>query len=162
MRNNRPSPPISERSDEHDNFENVLRLTRSISLPTSALKFRFARSSGPGGQNVNKVATKVELLFNPSSLRGVDDAHRTRLAAGLASRLDSKGVLHVVSDGSRSQWANREDAVAKLVDLLRVVLRERKVRRLTAPTTGSRQRRALSKERRGKIKRLRKRVSPED
>ncbi len=147
---------------ESGETENEIAITRAVSLPYSALKFRFSRSSGPGGQNVNKVATKVELLFDPAALRGLAEVHRERLNAGLSHRLDSRGILHIVADESRSQWSNRESAVAKLVATLREVLRERKMRRPTSPTSGSRVHRAFTKVRRSKVKRLRGRVSTED
>ncbi len=139
-----------------------LRITRTVGIPRASFKFRFARSSGPGGQNVNKVASKVELLFDPTLVPDVPEGIRERITTGLASRVDRHGILHVVSDQSRSQWANREEAVARLAELLREAIRERIPRKETAPTAGSRQRRSFTKERRSKIKRLRRRVSLDD
>ncbi len=111
---------------------------------------------------MNKVATKVEILFDPTTMKGLTDVHRERLNAGLAHRLDSRGILHVVVDTSRSQWTNREGAVTKLIALLREALQERKSRRPTSPSAGSRVHRAFAKVRRSKVKKLRKRVSNDD
>ena len=137
-------------------------VTRSIAIPYGALKFRFSRSSGPGGQNVNKVASKVEVLFDPGRLNGVGEDKRAYIIAKLARRLDDRGFLHVIADGSRSQWANREDAVSRLVEILREAIREPTPRHRTAATRASRVRRAFSKVRRSKIKKLRRRISEED
>jgi ribosome-associated protein len=139
-----------------------IRITRSVWLPMSAVKFRFARSSGPGGQNVNKVATKVEALCDPGRLRGLTADLRSQLLAAVARRLDREGRIRIVEDRSRSQWANRERALSRTVDLLRRALAARKTRTTTTPTRASRERRVSAKIRRGNVKRLRGAVSRDD
>lgn len=142
-----------------NNAPGDVRITRTVVIPRASFKFRFARSSGPGGQNVNKVASKVELLFDPALVPDIPSGIRGRITSGLAGRLDRRGLLHVVVDQSRSQWANREEAIARLIEFLRDAIRERLPRKETAPTAGSRQRRSFTKEKRSKIKKLRRSVS---
>ncbi len=139
-----------------------IRVTHAVHIPRSAIKLRFARSSGPGGQNVNKVSSKVEVIFDPRELSGVSDVLQQRIQVAIGDRLDSRGLLHVVADESRSQWANRELAITKLVGLLREAIRERKRRRPTAPTLSSREHRAFLKVRRSQVKKLRGRVSGDE
>ncbi len=127
-----------------------------ILIPRSELQFRTARSSGPGGQNVNKLETKVELEFDiPRSASLTGDQKRILLDR-LASRLSSRGVLRVVAQESRSQWTNRESATKKFVDLLEKALRPRKKRLPTKPSSQARERRIREKKRRGEKKRLRR------
>jgi len=129
--------------------------SRTIRISRSELSFRTARSSGPGGQNVNKLETRVELEFdipNSISLTGVQ---KQILLDRLSSRINSKGVLRIVSQESRSQWTNREHATEKFIDLLEKALRPRKTRLPTKPSYQSRERRIRAKKRRGEKKRMR-------
>jgi ribosome-associated protein len=128
-------------------------------IPASELEFRFSRSGGPGGQNVNKVASRVELLFRPAGSSAFTPDEKERMGSALKGRLDRRGYLHVAAEESRSQWENRQKAAAKLCDLLSMALRVRKVRRPTRATAGSRARRKEGKVRQSQKKKLR---SPRD
>lgn len=121
-------------------------------LPAGELRFRFSRSSGPGGQNVNKVASKVEVAFDVASSPSLTDRQRGQIHHALAGRIDADGVLRVVVQDSRSQWANREASREKLVALLRTALTPRKRRIATGPSTGSKERRFLAKKHRSTTK----------
>ena len=134
----------------------MIQITRTLALDESELSFDFVRASGPGGQNVNKVASAVQLRFDlmasPSLPPGVKQ--RARRLAG--SRLTSDGVLLISARGSRSQLRNREEAVEQLVELLREATKIPKRRRKTKPTRGSKERRLQKKKRRGEKKRNRR------
>jgi ribosome-associated protein len=127
-----------------------------LTLPSGELRFRFSRSSGPGGQNVNKVASKVEVAFDVSSSPSLTDRQRGQIQYALAGRIDADGVLRLVVQDSRSQWANRESAREKLAMLLRTALTPRKRRIATGPSAGSRERRFLAKKARSTIKKNRR------
>ena len=159
--NRRVDPPTKVVAPLRD-VTNDIKITNAVSIPRSALKLRFARSSGPGGQNVNKVSSKVELLFDPTQLIGATEELQEQLRLAVGHRLDRRGVLHIVADESRSQWANREQAVARLVDLLREAMHQRARRHATSPTKTSRERRAFTKVRRSRVKRLRGRISSDE
>lgn len=133
-----------------------LVVTPRLTIPAAELSLAFARSGGPGGQNVNKVASKVELRWNPatSSALGPDD--RTWLLGKLASRLTQDGTLIVTSTATRDQLKNRDDAVAKLVLIVRSALFRPKPRRATRPTRASKRRRLDDKRHRSEIKRNRR------
>jgi len=141
--------------------ENAVRITDTVSIPMSELQFRFARSGGPGGQHVNRSATQVELLFDVAGSPSLDEVQRQRVLRKLKSRLDKEGVLHLVSQETRSQLRNREEAVERFQELMRDALRVPKSRRPTYPTRGARERRLEEKRRRGEAKRGRRPVSPD-
>ncbi len=124
-------------------------------IPRAELHFRFARSGGKGGQNVNKVETRVELLFDVQGSPSITREQRQAILRHLASRIDERGMLHLVAQESRSQWRNREDAVQRFVDLMRGALRRRKKRVRTGIPRAEREKRLLSKKRRGETKKLR-------
>jgi ribosome-associated protein len=124
-------------------------------IPLRELEFRFSRSGGPGGQNVNKVASRVELLFDPARSEAFSPAERERILQALAGRTEGGGILRVTSDESRSQWENRQRAMAKLAELVAAALRPRKKRRPTRVPRAARLRRKESKKRQGSKKRLR-------
>lgn len=136
-----------------------LEVAPGVVVPAREIKFRFARSGGPGGQNVNKVESRVELLFNVLASSAFTDAQRHRLGTALHKRLDHNGVLQVVVQESRSQWQNRELALNRLADTIRVALTPRKKRVATSPSRGSKEERFRSKRIRGDIKKSRGRVS---
>ncbi len=137
------------------NPEDILQVTPSVAIPLAELHFRFSRSGGAGGQHVNKVETRVELLFDLAASTSLSEAQRARASQALASYIDSAGVLHLVSDKFRSQQRNREEVVARFRALLRDALKVRKRRRPTQPSPAARERRMSSKRHRSQVKRFR-------
>ncbi len=126
-----------------------------LTIPLDALLFRFSRSSGPGGQHVNRVATRVELVFDVTGSPILTDHQRAQVHEALASYIDKEGVLHLVSQRTRSQWRNRQDVLARFQFLLGQALSPRKERRPRRPPGASKERRMAEKRRRSKIKRNR-------
>jgi ribosome-associated protein len=139
-----------------------LRISRTVTVPLNELSFRFSRSGGPGGQNVNTRDTRVEVVFHVGQSPSLGPRQRARVAAKLAGRLDSEGALHVVASEERSQAQNRELAVGRLKELLAEALRpDPPARRPTRPSKAASERRLASKRARGELKRQRSTV-PED
>lgn len=136
-----------------------LRITGDLAIPLSELRFQFSRSSGPGGQNVNRLATRVELIFDVVHAPSLSDAQRAQVKRALKSYIDGEGLLHLVSQRSRSQWRNREDVITRFQGLIERALRPRKKRRPTRPTKTSEARRLAEKRQRSEAKRRRRRVS---
>ena len=133
-----------------------LNITERLIIPLGELQFKFSRSGGKGGQNVNKVETKVELLFDVRRSPTLNGNQRELIMTALGRRIDSLGVLRIVAQDSRSQWKNREIAVKRFVELLRRALRPRKKRIATRHSAGSREKRLTAKKHRGSLKRSRK------
>jgi ribosome-associated protein len=136
--------------------DSLVHVTANLTIPAGELRFRTSRSGGPGGQNVNKLETKVELLFDIAHSPSLTDRQKQILLSNLKSRLDAEGVLRIVSQESRSQWKNKEVAIEKLAELLRRALRPRKKRIKTAPTRASKERRVRQKKRIAEKKAMRK------
>jgi ribosome-associated protein len=133
-----------------------LRVTRSVVIPDREISFRFARSGGPGGQNVNKRETQVELVFDLAGSPCLGPRQRARAMQRLASRLDSSGRLRIVSSEGRTQGVNRELALERFRKLMAEALRpEDPKRRPTRPGRQATERRLDSKRRRSQRKRER-------
>ena len=137
-------------------------VTDMVRVPPAALSVRAARASGPGGQNVNKVATKIDLRVDLSGIEGLTEAARARLQLLAANRLDAEGRLVVMSQVTRNQARNLEDARARVADLIRAALIAPRRRRPTRPTMGARRRRLDDKKQRGAVKRWRTRPGDAD
>lgn len=140
----------------------MIRITRTIAIDESELKERFVRSRGPGGQNVNKVATAVQLRFDVSRSVSLPDAVRERLARLAGRRMTDDGLLIIEARRFRTRQRNRQDAMDRLTRLISRAAERPKPRRKTKPTLASKRRRLESKHRRSRAKRLRRAVSPDD
>ena len=134
----------------------MLHVTQSISISPDDLEEIFLRSSGPGGQHVNKVSTAVQLKFDVTRSRALPEAVRKQMMALAGRRLNLRGVITITADRFRSQARNREDARVRLVELIREALIPPKTRRPTRPTRSSKQQRTDAKKRRSKVKSLRR------
>lgn len=136
----------------------MIQVTRSISLHESEILLEFIRSSGPGGQKVNKVATAVQLRFDAGHSPSLPEEVRERLLKLAGRRVTSEGILVIHARRFRTQERNRKDAIDRLIELIRKAARKPKVRRKTKPTLESKKRRLEAKRRRGEVKRLRRPV----
>jgi ribosome-associated protein len=136
----------------------MIRVTHAISIDSSEIQERFVRSSGPGGQNVNKVSTAVQLRFDVRNSPNLSEDVRRRLTRLAGRRLTDSGVLIVEARSHRTQQRNRLDASRRLIALIRKAAQRPKLRLKTAPTAASKRRRADSKCRRSRAKSLRRAV----
>lgn len=134
----------------------ALFINDQVAIPHSELSYRFARSSGPGGQHVQRTETKVELLFDLANSPSLTDAQRELARARLSSRLDSEGVLHLTSQAGRSQLENRFDVTERFQRLLASALKPSKRRKPTRPSAAARRRRLEAKRRRAETKQRRR------
>jgi ribosome-associated protein len=137
----------------------MLSVTDTLSIPESELEERFVRSSGPGGQNVNKVATAVELRFDAAHSPVLSDDVRARLRKIAGTRMTDDGVLVVDARRHRTQAQNREDARERLAALVRQALVPPRRRRKTKPTRASVEKRITAKKLRAETKRSRGRIA---
>jgi ribosome-associated protein len=133
----------------------MVPVTANIALDEREIEESFIRASGPGGQNVNKVASAVQLRFDARHSPSLPPEVRSRLEHLAGSRLTREGVIIITAQRHRAQARNREDALARLLDLIRRAAHPPRKRRPTEPSGASRERRIESKKRRAGIKRLR-------
>ena len=136
----------------------MIPVTDTIALNESEIQLEFIRASGPGGQNVNKVSSAVQLRFDAAGSSAINDAIYERLKNIAGRRMTAAGVLIIKANRFRSQDQNRQDAVNRLVLLVQRAAQPPKHRRPTRPSAASRQRRLAAKRHHGEIKRRRKTV----
>jgi len=142
--------------------QEILPITDQLAVPLSELRFRFSRSGGPGGQHVNRTATRVELLFDVAHSLSLTEEQRQRLLKRLAGRIDSEGILRVAAQSERSQLRNRQEAIERLQTLLRQALYIPKRRRRSRVPRWARERRLAEKRRHSEAKRYRRKVRGDD
>jgi ribosome-associated protein len=140
----------------------MIQITPTITIDESEIQEHFVRASGPGGQNVNKVATTVQLRFDVANSRSLPDEVRKRLISLAGNRITEDGVLIIDARRFRTQGRNREDAIDRLVELIRSAAQIPKYRRQTRPTLASKTRRLETKRRDAGIKRARGFIDPGD
>jgi ribosome-associated protein len=136
----------------------MIEITPSISIDESEIAFDFVRSSGPGGQNVNKVATAVQLRFDVLNSPSLDQDVKDRLVRKAGARMTGDGILLIDAHRYRTQEQNRQDALERLVELVRKAAEKPKLRKRTRPTLASQQERLERKRQRSETKKLRHRV----
>ncbi|HDY64974.1 MAG TPA: aminoacyl-tRNA hydrolase [Phycisphaerae bacterium] len=139
----------------------MIHIDRSISVPLTELELSFVHSSGPGGQNVNKVATACQLRFDVAKSPSLPEAVKQRLIRLAGRRVTGDGVLLIDARRFRTQHRNRQDAIDRLTKLLQRAARPPKPRKKTRPTLASREKRLEKKRRRAQTKQLRKQPGPE-
>ncbi len=140
----------------------MIEIRPGLAIPEDELTFVFSRSGGPGGQNVNKVATRATLLFDVRSSRALTAEQKERILERLATRVSLAGVLRVVCQTERTQAANRAGAIARFAALLRGALRREPPRTPTKVSAAEKARRLAEKRRRGFLKRDRRPASGDE
>jgi ribosome-associated protein len=141
--------------------EKLLHITDTVSIPLSELSFRFSRSSGPGGQHASRTETRVELVFDLARSPGLSEGQRERALHALKSYLDQDGVVHLVSQSTRSQLRNRQEVVERFRTVLQEALRVPRERYPTRPAKAAHEKRLEEKRRRSEIKEQRRPVLPD-
>jgi ribosome-associated protein len=153
---------VSEAKSARSAPEAGLEIRPGLVIPESELEVRRTRSGGPGGQNVNKVSTRVELRFDIAASGVLDDEQKQRLREQLRGRTSQAGALRVVSQRHRTQTRNEMEARRRLAELVAAALEVPKQRRPTKPSRATQAHRVASKRRRSDAKRARRRPEPED
>jgi ribosome-associated protein len=133
----------------------VIEIDGKVNIDENEIQFVFIRASGPGGQNVNKVSSAVQLRFDTST-PSLPEAVRSRLQQIARTRINQEGILIIEAKQYRTQEQNRQDALNRLIELIRRALEKPKPRKRTQPTLASRQKRVAQKRQRGEIKRMRR------
>jgi ribosome-associated protein len=136
----------------------MIHITDEISLHENEIKLEFIRASGPGGQNINRVSSAVQLRFDAARSPALSEAVRTRLKKLSGQRMTADEILVIKAQRYRTQERNREDAIERLIALIRQAAIIPKQRRRTKPSAAARQKRLAAKRRRGEIKRQRRSV----
>jgi len=137
----------------------MIRITDNIAINENEIQEEFIRASGPGGQNINKLATAVQLRFNVTISPSLTDDVRNRLVRLAGRRITEEGVLIINARRFRTQERNRQDALNRLIELIRKASEKPKYRWNTSPTLASKKQRLEIKRRRGKIKQTRRSVA---
>lgn len=132
-----------------------------INLLKKELNYKTSRSGGKGGQNVNKVETKVEITYNLFNSRVFSEEQKQKLSVKLKNKLNEEGELRIVSENFRTQLENKNGAVKKLISLLNQALKMDKKRKATKPTKAGKERRLDTKKKRGETKQLRRKFRSE-
>ncbi len=134
-----------------------IKIKNGLEIPDKDLRFTFSRSSGPGGQNVNKVNTKVTLSFDLDGSASLTREQKSRIKKKLASRISRNGVLQVTASYHRSQKANRDAAIKRFSELMSMALTERRPRKKTRISKAAKEKRLKDKKHRSRIKQSRRR-----
>jgi len=146
-----PVPPSSESAR--------IELAPGVSAPSEAIRVQYARSSGPGGQNVNKLNTRAELWIAVDAIAGLTPGAANRLKCLAGKRLTRSGEIHLVAQTERSQERNRQAVLDRLIAIIEEAIIEPKPRRPTRPSRAAKRRRLESKRRRGEVKVHRRNVA---
>ncbi len=152
MSPNRSSVPAGDR----------LVVNNRVSIPMSEFEFEYMRSSGPGGQNVNKTSTKVRLRWNVAASPSIDSGLNQRIREAYRTRITGDGEFLVTSQRTRDRDSNRTDCLEKLAEMIRQVATPPRKRRPTRPTRGSKERRLKSKKQRSRRKEMRRKPGDGD
>lgn len=146
----------SRQETDHASLCFMILIQEKLEIPESELEFTASRSSGPGGQHVNKTNSRMTLQFDVEHSPSLSDDQRLRIASRLASRINKDGMLKLHSQQHRSQAANRAELLERFAELLREAVKIRRKRKKTRPTAASKDRRISEKKRRSDIKRHRR------